>query len=224
MRIALAAAIAAVVLMPAAALAEPAGQYQIDGLNTDQTAYAGTATVERTGDVYKADWNINGSQFAGTGIAYMNFFAVAYMAPNNTKGLFVSTLEGDALVGLSTNLTTGQGGAVVWHHQTVPPVPNIAAAASDNAVGHYLISGTRPDGSTYQGEVVVESVGGTYKVDWNIAGRRSSGMGIGFLNFVAVSYGVAKGVALFVKEGDGRLGVWVNEGSQKMGAERWIRN
>lgn len=69
---------------PSPAEAQVVGRFSVDGRNPSGTRYAGTASVERTGDTYRVTWNIDGSRFIGTGIGGDRAIAISYRAGNQT--------------------------------------------------------------------------------------------------------------------------------------------
>lgn len=59
----------ALILAPAAALADPTGTFNVTGSNEDATEeYTGTVKVVRTGQTYAVYWTIAGDEFVGTGL------------------------------------------------------------------------------------------------------------------------------------------------------------
>ncbi len=101
-----------------------------------------------------------------------------------------------------------------------------ASAALADPVGKYEVAGTNPGGgSSYSGTVTVQKTGDTYKVTWEIAGKKYDGTGIGNEEFIAVSYrsGDNTGLALYSQDGDNWKGIWAYAGSQKIGTETWER-
>lgn len=97
---------------------------------------------------------------------------------------------------------------------------------ADDPVGSYGVVGNNPGGgSSYQGEVVVERTGDTYRVTWTIAGTRYTGTGLGDGKFIAISYrsGNDTGLALYGANGADWQGVWTYAGGQQVGTERWTR-
>jgi hypothetical protein len=99
-----------------------------------------------------------------------------------------------------------------------------AVAALADPVGTYKVLGANPsDGSKYSGTVTVRKTGDTYKVTWDIGGTQYDGTGIGFEDFLAVSYvsGNDTGLALYGAQEGGWKGVWTYAGSRKLGVEEW---
>jgi hypothetical protein len=65
----LAAAFGLTVLATTAALADPTGFYDVEGINAGGgSGYRGTVEVARTGETYSVQWTIGGQTFVGTGI------------------------------------------------------------------------------------------------------------------------------------------------------------
>ncbi len=88
--------VTAILLSVAAALAEPVGKYDVEGTNPGNgNAYAGTVSVDRTGDTYRIVWTIGGTRYVGTGIGDKNFLAVSYRSGNDTGlALYAATNNG----------------------------------------------------------------------------------------------------------------------------------
>lgn len=102
----------------------------------------------------------------------------------------------------------------------------VTPALADDPVGSYAVMGTNPGGgSPYQGGVMVEKTGDTYRVTWNIGGTAYVGTGIGDGRFIAVSYrsGNDTGLALYAASGTDWQGVWTYAGGTTIGTERWTR-
>ncbi len=89
----------ALVLYSTAALADPAGSYNVVGKGPDGGAYKGTATVVKTGETYKVTWVIGSQKFLGTAVGNDDFFAVSYKSGNDT-GIAVYGKEGTGWMGI----------------------------------------------------------------------------------------------------------------------------
>jgi hypothetical protein len=109
--------------------------------------------------------------------------------------------------------------------------------------GSYNVVGRNADnGSTYKGTVEVSRTGATYKVVWDIGGKKSIGTGLGshFENAGTIVTGPASdkdtglsvgylnkdsfGVATYYLQADGSWsGVWSYGGSQHTTSETWTR-
>jgi|ERR1051325_6578545 len=107
---------AAVALMGGAALADPAGKYDVKGTNPSGTTYSGTVSVQQTGDTFKVTWNIGGTQYTGTGIGNDEFLAVSYTSGGNT-GLALYGEQGDEWKGVWTYAGGTKIGTEVWTRQ-----------------------------------------------------------------------------------------------------------
>ncbi len=106
----------AVVLIGTAALADPAGKYDVAGTNPSGSTYSGTVRVQKTGDTYKVTWNIGGTQYNGTAIGNDEFLAVSYVSGSNT-GLALLSEQGDEWKGIWTYAGGTKLGTEVWTKQ-----------------------------------------------------------------------------------------------------------
>ena len=100
----------AISLCATAALADPAGQYDVEGTSPDGSTYRGTAAIERTGDTFRVTWLIGKDKFIGTAVGNDDFFAVAYRSGNST-GIAAYGREGDGWIGVWTYTGGKQVGA-----------------------------------------------------------------------------------------------------------------
>src|SRR4051812_34063734 len=115
---ALAAVVVALVMSSGLAFAgDPVGRYSVVGSNPGKKdRYAGTVTVERTGETFRVTWDIGSQTFIGTGIGSDKGFAVTYRSGNQT-GLAIYGAKGDNWDGVWT-YTGGQNiGGEVWTRQ-----------------------------------------------------------------------------------------------------------
>ena len=55
-------------LVPAFALADPTGSFQVRGKNPNGGEYTGTVRIARNGETYTVVWNVGGTEFVGTGL------------------------------------------------------------------------------------------------------------------------------------------------------------
>jgi hypothetical protein len=90
---------AAIALLAGVTLAfagDPVGTYQVAGSNpgNQNSQYAGTVTVQQTGDTYLVIWNIGSQTFVGTGVAKDNAFSVTYRSGGLT-GIAMYAADGD---------------------------------------------------------------------------------------------------------------------------------
>ena len=96
---------------------DPVGRYSVIGSNPgNKGQYAGTVTVERTGETFRVTWDIGSQTFIGTGIGSDKGFAVSYRSGNQT-GLAIYGARGDNWEGVWT-FTGGQDiGGEAWTRQ-----------------------------------------------------------------------------------------------------------
>jgi hypothetical protein len=84
-----------------------------------------------------------------------------------------------------------------------------AQAASLN--GSYSCTGTNPNGSTYNGTVVISRVEGIrYRFDWSISGQHFSGTGVLDGDTISVDWGQASPVIYRVGNNGVLHGTWAN--------------
>ena len=206
----------------ASAFSDPVGGYAISGTNPDGTTYTGEVVVEPIGDKYQVSWTVAGRKSVGIGVRYLDFLAVSFRAEDDTRVALLAQ-EGEGRLGVWARGGNQRMGSERWARGEAKtnPLPGPAA----NPEGGYAVSGANADGSTYTGDVVVTRVGDIFQVAKTIAGQKSTGAGIADGDFFAVSYRSGNGiqVALLTSRGSGEIGVWVDDGSNRLGAERWIR-
>lgn len=109
--------VTAILMSVAAALAEPVGKYDVEGTNPGNgNAYAGTVSVDRTGDTYRIVWTIGGTRYVGTGIGDKNFLAVSYRSGNDT-GLALYAAANNGWKGIWTYANGTKIGTERWTKQ-----------------------------------------------------------------------------------------------------------
>lgn len=111
------AAAAMLLAATSAVIADPAGDYTIEGTNPGgKGAYTGTVTVRKTGETYSVVWVVGGTRYVGTGIGNKDFIAVSYRSGNDT-GLALYGEDGDNWTGIWTYAGGKQVGAERWLRQ-----------------------------------------------------------------------------------------------------------
>jgi hypothetical protein len=85
----------------------------VAGTNPSGSSYAGTVSVQKTGDTYKVTWSIGGTQYNGTAIGDDDFLAVSYTSGGNT-GLALFGADGDEWKGIWTYAGGTKVGTEVW--------------------------------------------------------------------------------------------------------------
>jgi hypothetical protein len=106
----------AVALTGTAALADPAGKYDVAGTNPSGSTYSGTVRVQRTGDTFKVTWTVGGTQYDGTAIGDDDFLAVSYVSAGSS-GLALFSEQGDEWKGIWTYAGGTKIGTEVWTKQ-----------------------------------------------------------------------------------------------------------
>jgi hypothetical protein len=97
--------------------ADPEGKYRVTGSNPGGGAsYAGTVTVERTGDTFRITWDIGNRTFVGTGIGSERGLAVSYRSGNQT-GLAIYGPQGDGWQGVWAYMDGRTIGGESWTRQ-----------------------------------------------------------------------------------------------------------
>jgi hypothetical protein len=99
----------------------------------------------------------------------------------------------------------------------------LATPAAAQRNGNYALSGTNPDGSAYDGQVVMQQVGiVSWRVTWDVAGDRIEGIGMSSGEVMSVFYqlGQRSGMGIFFINADGSMtGQWTVLGSSGIGTE-----
>ncbi len=99
----------------------------------------------------------------------------------------------------------------------------LAGSAFADVAGTYTGSGTNPDGSKYDTEVVITKTGQSYSVQWYFDGNLGyAGVGIMKNGLFCVGYASPDGYGVVVYEvmDDGSLeGIWTGPGAQTLGSE-----
>jgi hypothetical protein len=110
-------ATAAILLSISGALAaDPEGTYNVEGQSPNGSKYAGTVTVEKTGQTFSVIWLIAGTRYVGTGIGDKNFVAVSYQSGSDT-GLALYGADGGNWTGVWTYAGGRSMGTEVWKRQ-----------------------------------------------------------------------------------------------------------
>jgi len=114
MRVIPMAALAVSLSAVAAFAGDPVGTYSVSGSNPGGGgAYTGTATVEKTGGIYKVTWDVAGTHSEGTGLGDSRFLGVSYRTGNN-NGLALYSPEGNDWVGVWTYAGGTEVGKEKW--------------------------------------------------------------------------------------------------------------
>lgn len=229
-KIGLAAAVLLVVLS-APVLANLSSRYTISGRIGNDPTYSGVIRFTANGQVYRLEEASGDNKWTGVAFENGNFLALASINGEGNGFLALYKRSGASWVGAFTNYGNDDPlGVEVFYNGNAPGFPDASRANSGKLAGKYRIKGTNPDRSTYAGEVEVTSGKRFFDINRTAGKEELSGTLLGYEGaFVfnvnndsqkRVPIGV---VALFVPDGNGFLGVWAKVGSQKLGAERWVR-
>jgi hypothetical protein len=98
----------------------------------------------------------------------------------------------------------------------------ISPAAAQRS-GIYDVRGTNPDGSEYEGSLVLTQVGATtFRITWTVAGNNIEGVGMisGLMFAVVFQLGEQTAMGMYELKPDGEMtGTWTVVGSQAIGTE-----
>jgi hypothetical protein len=217
-------------LVAPVALADLVSRYSVAGRNKDGTAYTGVIDFKPAGQVYRFDVTSgDGGKMSGLAIEYEDFLALAAIARDGTGNLGIYRRAGSAWVGVFSTYEEGRLGTEVLYNGTTPDLPDPQRSKPGKPAGRYVISGTNPDGSTYRGEGEIEPWTASLAIRRTIGKEETAGTAVAFNGALAINVGKDDPGAkigllgLLIPKDDGFLGVWSRPGSQRMGAERWVR-
>lgn len=101
-----------------------------------------------------------------------------------------------------------------------------SAALAEGIEGVYVVQGTNPDGSTYQGEAQISALSDvTCEITWVTAGQESTGICMRYHNAFAAAYALNDDIGLLIYEimADGTMtGTWTVAGQDGVGTESLI--
>jgi len=94
--------------------ADPVGRYDVSGTNPgNRGTYAGTATIEKTGETYRVVWQIGSDRYIGTGIGNNEFIAVSYRMGSGS-GLAMYAPDGAGWKGIWAYADGREVGTEIW--------------------------------------------------------------------------------------------------------------
>jgi hypothetical protein len=215
------------VMLATPGLADLASRYSISGHFGDSDYY-GAIDFKPSGQVYHSV-NISGDdKTPGLAVEYENFLALAQIDSNGSGNLAIYHRQGDAWVGTYTDYDKGLGFEVLFGRDP-PGLPDAGRAKLGKLAGKYRLSGRNPDGSIYAGEAEVTFYGATFDVDRAAGKEGMTGTAVAFDGAFVLNVSNSDGRApigvlgLFIPDGNGFLGVWAKAGTDRLGAERWVR-
>jgi hypothetical protein len=220
-----------VALLATPVCADLFSNYAVKGRASDGSTYEGKVEIKPVGQIYQLDFCCDKS--TGFAVEHQDFLAAAYSFDNGNGDLNIWKRDGDDWVGVFSDYSDGGLGGEVMYNKNKDTTVALDAnrGRSRKPVGKYRISGTNPNGSTYTGEVEIGAWADAFDVSRTIGDVRWSGTGVTFDGAIAINVTVGDDlprqavgvVGLFVPEGNGFVGVWAKKGSDRMGAERWVR-
>lgn len=186
--------------------------------NPGSTAgYKGVVDVRKIGQTYHLAWSVdNTAPYRGVGIATDAGIGVGW-GLGADFGVAVYDIDGGRLEGRWANRSS---------RRTVGIESLVGPATLD---GSYDIDeGRAPDGSTYDGQVVIEPRGDTYVFRWKLQGGGPSsdasytGIGIKDGDQLVVGWGAAgsgSGVVAYRKASEALSGSWAHPDASTLGTE-----
>jgi hypothetical protein len=201
--------------------------YDVSGRGNDGSSYTGNVKITPAGQTYRLDFCC--VQFNGLAVEYQDFLAIAYFSKDNGGDLNIYKRAADAWIGVFSDYGDGNLGAEVLYNGEAPDLPDTRRGKSRKPIGKYRLSGTNPNGSTYDGEIEIQPWADSFDVFRTIGNEQTSGTAVTFDGAIVMNIGKsdtrqAVGVlGLFIPDGNGFIGVWARAGGQQMGAERWVR-
>jgi hypothetical protein len=210
------------------ASADLVSSYSVSGRMVNGTSYTGSVNVAPSGQIYRFDYCCD--KLKAVAIEYQDFLAAAYIGDDGNGDLNIYQRAGDAWVGVYSDYDTGRLGVEALYNGNAPDLPD-PKQRSGNPAGKYRIAGTNPNGSTYSGEVEIKPWASAFDIDRTIGKDETTGTGVSLNGAIAFNIdrvdqtkrapiGI---VGLFVPEGKDFVGVWVKSGTDRLGAERWVR-
>lgn len=166
-----------------------------------------TAGLAYDDNLYTLDWTIAGTAAHGIGLLEDDILAVGV-------GCSVAAYQvqpDGSLVG------RWSGGQQFGHEQATPQAPALPGTLATT----YTITGTNPEGDTYDGTLTLETRGAVYHLSWHIGEMRYTGVGLLQDATLAVGWGKQPtcGVIAYRVLPDGALsGQWGEYGNEQLRA------
>jgi hypothetical protein len=212
-------------------LADLSSRYTVSSRGPDRSAYTGAIRFTANGQVYRLEEASGENKWTGLAIEFRDFLGMAEVSGDGGGFLALYKRAGDSWVGVWSGYDADEKlGAEVLYNGSAPDLPDADRRRSGELVGKYQISGTNPDGKTYSGNVEVTPQKSFFDVDRTAGNEELSGTMLAFNSAFVINVNkdtdkrAPIGVlGLFISEGNGFVGIWVQAGSQKLGAERWVR-
>ncbi len=111
-------------LVSLSAFAGPVGNYVVEGTDPGTgSTYRGTVSVQKNGQTYTVEWNINGTKYVGTGLGTSTMgpasdqdtaIAISYVTSNSFGLTFYEKQDNGQWKGIWTYGGSAQIGTEVW--------------------------------------------------------------------------------------------------------------
>lgn len=174
--------------------------------------YAGIVRIAKKGERYEVRWQSNASNASGIGLVSGNKLCVGW-SPHEFGVVFYKIGQDGTLKGRWTGSEAAP--------ETPDGLENASGGSLGKIEGAYVVKGTNPAGATYQGNLKIAKTGQTYRLQWEVAGRSTKGIGIkvddGF--FVAFGDKEPVGVISYSFEEGQAKGIWTLSGATQTATE-----
>lgn len=177
------------------------GVYDVQGVNPNGSTYSGEVTIQRQGSSYQFRWRIGSQSFQGSGalrggsltVNWGQRYPVIYVVGND--GVLRGTWD------------NGRARENLFPRNVSAPQPQ---GGSGDLDGVYDVRGTNPNGTTYSGEVSIQSQGSSYFFRWRIGSQTFQGSGAQRGDSLTIDWGQQHPV-IYIVGNDGVLrGTWDN--------------
>lgn len=201
------------------------GGYTVSGVNPDGTKYAGDMQVTPFGDGYHVTQTYSdGSIYKGVGNDVGGpVLAVSFLSNGLPSVAIYQITSSSSLEGYWQDYgSTKEGQETALLTRGALATGRIATTARYDYSGSYSVAGTEPDGSQYQGSMVLSAFGDGYRVTF-VSGRNTwRGVANDIGQYLAISYeaGAIPSINIFAR-GDGNTlrGYWQDYDNTKEGTE-----
>lgn len=190
---------------------EPGGDYTIAGSNPNGDRYDGTLSIDTVNGLFSLSWEA-GVTSEGVGVRTTDVLAASYSESGEACTAAAYQIAGD---GTLEGTWGSVGGPGPGRERAVP------SGSGSGLVGSYDLSGTNPDGGSYQGSMEIATSGAALAVTQEVGSDVLQGSGIQVGDVLAVGFGAEDcAIAAYAIGRDGVLdGQWGIAGADGLGAE-----
>jgi len=230
--------LAGTVVTASPVLAELSSRYTVAGRDAAGHTSAGqnyaiVAAFAASGQVYHVNFTVGANGVAsGVAVEYENSLGLAARGSDG-KGYLALYQRTDAgWTGIITAYSRNDLGSEVLYNGRAPGFLDPKQTPSVQVTGTYAMAGTNPDGTTYSGKVRIVSGDGIVDIFRDTGTEETVGTVIAANDTLAINVSARNQAAdrreigivgVFIPQTDGFLGVWKKPGSDRLGAERWVR-